>query len=394
MIRRHDDLAVRMARAALTQVIEPADAFGSVLVDCWGPVRTVNVILGKDHPSSAEWRALGERAGQFRASLERWQRKRSYVNPDQALDCIARLDGGLLIPEDPEWPSALNDLGSQKPLGLWWIGRPIMPSLARTVSVVGSREATQYGTQATRRFVRWLVEHGFSAASGGAYGIDAATHSAALDHGNGAEMPTFAVLAGGLDQFYPAGNQRLLEQIVDHGSVLSELPPGFRPNRYRFLHRNRLLAALSSATLIVEARWRSGAQNTAGHALSLGREVGAVPGPIDSASSAGCHRLLRDSPALLIADESDLAELVGWKDDQQLTVEPHDAASTNVPVLDGLSDEARLIFEALPLRSGTSVDKLCAITGSSAGDVLRQLVRLQRAGRSEKVAGGWRKILA
>lgn len=393
MTQAGNDKSIRITRAALTQVIEPADTYGSVLVDRWGPARTLDVILRDDHPSGAEWQSLGEHAGKFRDALGRWQRKNSYVNPERALDRITSMGGGLLIPEDPEWPLALDDLGPQKPLGLWWIGRPEVPSSTKTIAIVGSREATNYGTHATQRFVRWLAAHHFCVASGGAYGIDAAAHRAALDHGTGENMPTFAVLAGGLDQFYPAGNHLLLKQIAEHGTVLSELPPGFRPNRYRFLHRNRLLASLSTATLVVEARWRSGAQNTAGHALELGREVGAVPGPVDSASSTGCHRLLRETPAQLIADESDLADLVGWDEDLTVAVEPHGTDESG-SVLDGLSDQARMIFEALPVRSGTTIDKLCSITGSSAGEVMRQLVRLQRAGRSEKVASGWRKIVA
>lgn len=392
MTRSKDTDQTRLARAGLSQVIEPADAFGALLVERWSPVRTLNIIVGQEHPSSAEWQALGEHSGQFRTALERWKRKRSYVNPERALATIESMGGGFLTPEDPDWPVSLDDLGPQAPLGLWWLGRAALPPAQNIVAVVGSREATSYGTTVTTRFVQWLVEKGYCAASGGAYGIDAATHRAALASADGRTLPTIAVLAGGLDQFYPAGNHRLIEQIAEQGSVLAELPPGFRPNRYRFLHRNRLLAALSSSTLIVEARWRSGAQNTAGHAMGLGREVGVVPGPIDSAASSGCHRLLRETPAALIAAESDLAELVGWTAESGGSSPLVSKEATPDTVLDGLEDGTRVIFESLPIRMGTSLDKICAITGSSAGETLRHLVRLQRRGLAEKIATGWRKV--
>ncbi|MGO1184411.1 MAG: DNA-processing protein DprA [Micrococcaceae bacterium] len=393
MNRTLDGDPIRIARAGLSQVIEPADTYGALVVQRWGPVKTLDIILEREHPSSGEWQALGEHSGQFRSALERWKRKRAYVNPGRALETMESLGGGLLIPEDPQWPAALDDLGPQKPLGLWWLGRLELPPLSNVVAVVGSREATNYGTHVTTRFVDWLVDKGYCVASGGAYGIDAAAHHAALSRGDARTIPTIAVLAGGLDQFYPAGNHRLIGQIAHQGAVLSELPPGYRPNRYRFLHRNRLLAALAVSTLIVEARWRSGAQNTAGHALGLGREVGVVPGPIDSAASSGCHRLLRESPASLIASESDLGELVGWAQASAALTEDESGDSISETALDGLHDDARVVLEALPVRTGTSVDKICSITGHPAGEVLRHLVRLQRAGRIEKIASGWRKVL-
>ena len=145
--------------------------------------------------------------------------------------------------------------------------------------------------------------------SGGAYGIDAHAHRAALAGGSSGSMPTIAVMAGGVDRFYPSGNEELLRTVANQGAVLAEVPPGSAPTRYRFLQRNRLIAALASVTVVVEARWRSGALNTAHHAETLGRAVGAVPGSVHSANSAGCHRLLREGGAVCVTDAGEVAEL-------------------------------------------------------------------------------------
>jgi DNA processing protein len=155
-----------------------------------------------------------------------------------------------------------------------------------------------------------LAQRGICIVSGLAYGIDAHAHRAALAGSQGEGPATLAVLAGGLDRDYPSGNADLAAAIRGNGLTLSELPPGSAPTRYRFLQRNRIIAALAGVTCVVEARWRSGALNTAHHAETIARHVAAVPGSVHSANSAGCHRLLKDGSAVLVSDAAELAELL------------------------------------------------------------------------------------
>ena len=152
-----------------------------------------------------------------------------------------------------------------------------------------------------------LAGHGVSVVSGAAYGIDGAAHRAALTAGG----TTIALLAGGADRPYPAGHGELIERIAASGAVVSEAPCGTTPTKWRFLQRNRLIAALSDATVVVEAGWRSGSLNTAAHAAALSRPLGAVPGPVTSAASAGCHRLLREFDARCVTNSADALELLG-----------------------------------------------------------------------------------
>ena len=176
---------------------------------------------------------------------------------------------------------------------------------------------TNYGEHVTIELVGGLVDRGFAIAAGGAYGIEGTAHRAALANGG----KTIAVLAGGVDRFYPSGHETLLTRVVERGAVVSEVAPGTAPTKWRFLQRNRILAALGRTTVVVEAGWRSGSLNTAGHAAALGRPVGAFPGSVTSSASAGAHRLIRESGATLVTDAGDVAALVGAAD-EPVTAEP------------------------------------------------------------------------
>jgi DNA processing protein len=199
-------------------------------------------------------------------------------------------------------------------------------------------------------------------------------------------MPTIAVMAGGVDRFYPSGNEELLRTVANQGAVLAEVPPGSAPTRYRFLQRNRLIAALASVTVVVEARWRSGALNTAHHAETLGRAVGAVPGSVHSANSAGCHRLLREGGAVCVTDAGEVAELASPSGESLPEVKAGRAA-----VQDGLTLEDLILLDALPLRATTSVEKLTAVAGLSADSVRAGLGRLGLLGLAESHRGGWKR---
>lgn len=246
------------------------------------------------------------------------------------------------------------------------------------------------------------------------YGVDAAAHRAALRTAseqaaaarpavvsadcssdgptNGTRpAPTLAVLAGGLDRFYPAGNEGLLQEVALKGLLLSEMPPGSAPTRHRFLQRNRLIAALGMVTVITEARWRSGAQSTAHHALTLGREVGVVPGSVFSAASAGCHRLLRETPAQLVRDAADVLSLVtGDEAAPYHAVQPELPAPAGVEQLqDGLGEAQRLLLDALPRRGLSSPGQLSSVAGLPLPTVLAELTRLQLSGHARTRNGHW-----
>lgn len=150
-----------------------------------------------------------------------------------------------------------------------------------------------------------LTDHGWTIVSGAAYGIDGMAHRAAL----ACDGNTVAVLAGGVDRFYPTGHDELLGRIAEAGVIVSELPVGSAPTKWRFLQRNRIIAAIAQKTFMVEAGHRSGSLNTAGHALAIGRPVGAVPGPVTSVASAGRHRLIREHGATLITTAEEVNEL-------------------------------------------------------------------------------------
>ncbi|MEN8602920.1 DNA-processing protein DprA [Microbacterium rhizosphaerae] len=216
----------------------------------------------------------------------------------------------MISVEDLNWPAEMQQLGIHAPIALWLSGTPsgLEGVTARRIALVGARAATSYGEHITMELAADLATQGRIIISGGAYGIDGAAHRAAMMAEPGS---TVAVLANGLDLYYPVGNQQLFERIKDGGGLLlSELPPGSSPTRWRFLQRNRILAALAGATVVVEAGYRSGTLNVAAQAHALGRPIGAVPGPVTSPASAGCHRLLQEGIATIVTDARDATDLL------------------------------------------------------------------------------------
>lgn len=210
----------------------------------------------------------------------------------------------FIWPSHPNWPPQLNDLNSRRPIGIWYQG-DIENMNPISVAIVGARSASNYGEQISADIAMKLATLNIDVVSGGAFGIDASAHHGALQ-GDGF---TISVMAGGVDVHYPKTNSRLFERICESGLILSEVPPGTVPIRHRFLIRNRIIAALATATLVVEARIKSGAMSTAGEAAQIGRDVMAIPGSIHSASSAGCHQLIRDG-AILVTDVREICELI------------------------------------------------------------------------------------
>ncbi|GGI74800.1 DNA processing protein DprA [Pseudarthrobacter scleromae] len=385
----------RRSRAALSRLMEPQDAAGLALVQAAGAVDALRIATGQlsagpelereitallsDGGSGTSWAGMA-------ASLKRWHPRIPDLAPERDLATMARLGGRLIIPSDELWPVQLADLGIQEPICLWWRGQEQpLPGAATSIALVGSRDSTSYGAAVTGDLAYSLAQRGFTVVSGGAYGIDAHAHRAALAGASGA-VPTIAVMAGGVDRFYPSGNEDLLRAVSNQGAVLAEVPPGSAPTRYRFLQRNRIIAALSAVTVVVEARWRSGALNTAHHAETLGRAVGAVPGSVHSANSAGCHRLLRDGGAVCVTDAAEVAELAGPSGSAL-----PDARHGQAAVQDGLTLEDLILLDALPLRSVTSVEKLSVVAGLAQESVRAGLGRLGLLGLAVSERGGWKR---
>lgn len=226
------------------------------------------------------------------------------VNLADIYSSIKSCGGEVLIPEDSQWPVMLNDL-QVPPIALIVKGDKSVLA-QRSLAIVGTRNPSPYGIRAAQEFSAGFVDREWAIVSGGAYGIDSAAHKGALI----AEGVTIAVTASGLDSNYPAGNQRLFDEITENGAIVTEYLPGSIARPHRFLVRNRIIAALSQGTLVVEAAFRSGSLRTARDAAELARPVMAIPGPITSPTSEGCHRLIGERSAELVTSVLDAQELL------------------------------------------------------------------------------------
>ncbi|SNR85474.1 DNA-processing protein DprA [Blastococcus mobilis] len=380
---------LRRARAWLSRAVEPGT------IDLWRYVEDVG-------PVEAVRRLRSGRAPERVRSLvgARAEQDATLADLARAERCGAR----LVIPEDDEWPAlplhALTvavsaEPGNRRdqsdrtkapvpPMGLWVLGAQRLDELVdRSVAIVGSRASTAYGEHVAAELGHQLGERGWTVVSGGAFGIDAAAHRGALAAG----APTLAVLACGVDRPYPAAHGALFHRIAETGLLVSEWPPGCAPLRHRFLVRNRLIAALTRGTVVVEAAARSGAQATAQRARRLGRGVLVVPGPITSAMSVGCHELLRDEQAgaTLVASADHIIEAVGG-----IGTDLADLPERPSGPRDGLSDLAARVLDACPVRSGVTPERLAAIAGCDVLEVLRVLPALELADLVEWTGTGWR----
>ena len=369
----------RLARAAWSRIAEPRDTEAGALVQALGASAALDwLIVTARAWSDPPVLAAG---AHWHAAAKRWIPRLSTLDPLRELEVLARRGGRLLVPTDPEWPEALADLGTDAPPCLWLLGDPAALQPA-AVAVVGSRACSPYGAEITGAITSELAAEDATIVSGGAFGVDAAAHRATLA-GDG--LPV-AVMAGGLDRFYPAGNAALLAEVARSGAVLSEVPPGSSPMRHRFLSRNRLIAALAEVVVVVEASWRSGALNTAGHAADLGRTVAAVPGPVTSSTSAGCHRLIREG-AVCVTDAAEVLELLGPLDATRGPAPPPVAPG----LLDGLDATQAVVLDALPARAGAELTGLVRSSGLAEPDVRSALGFLELAGRVERDGVRWRR---
>lgn len=371
----------RLARAAWTRLAEPGDLVAGAAIAVLGAGEVLRHVL-EAQPLPA---TLPDDAGvcfsaaQLQAALERWVARRAELAPQRDVATVERLGGRLVVPGDAEWPRGVDELGVAAPPALWVLGAlPIGATTARSLAVVGSRASTSYGEHMAGDLAAGLADRNITVVSGAAFGIDAAAHKGALAGGG----PTVAVLACGVDRYYPRAHEGLLRRIAAEGLVIAEVAPGSKPMRGRFLQRNRLIAALSGATVVVEAAWRSGALSTASHAAGLGRPLGAVPGPVTSATSAGCHRMLRELGATCVTDAAEAAELV-----QPIGEELPEPPSVPRAEHDDLSPTQLRVLDALPLRSGVGVSRLASVAGLAERDVVASLGSLALAGLAVSRAG-------
>ncbi len=366
----------------------PAWAYLSRVAE--GPCDELAALVVRVGPREAADRV---RRGQVTETLaRRTESRRDIDRAAEDLEILYRRGGRLVTPDDDEWPLlAFASFGGiplrdraegRPPLALWVIGPQRLDAVAdRAAAIVGTRACTAYGEHVAAELSAGLAEHAVAVISGGAYGVDGAAHRAAL----ASDGVTVAVLAGGIDVLYPAGHSALLHRIGGSGLLVSEYPPGVRPARFRFLTRNRLVAALSSATVVVEAGIRSGAASTAAWARALGRVVCAVPGPVTSRASAGCHVLLQ-SGAQLVTRADEVREIVGRAGEFAGDL-PRPAAA-----LDAVSESERLVYEALPARGARTPDEIAVASGLPPAEVLGPLAMLEIAGLVQRHEGRWQLV--
>ncbi|UUU39750.1 DNA-processing protein DprA [Streptomyces sp. NBC_00162] len=361
-----------LARAALTRVLEPGEERGGRWLREYGAVGLIRMLTGPEAEVAAPAGVGGERLAGYR-------RRAALADPRRDLALAAESGGRFVCPGSPEWPTQLDDLGDARPVGLWLRGRPNLRTWAlRSVAVVGARACTPYGAHMAQILAAGLAERGWVVVSGAAYGIDGAAHRGALASGGA----TAAVLACGVDVAYPRGHAGLLGRIAGQGLVLGELAPGSHPTPSRFVLRNRVIAALTRGTVVVEAAHRSGSLVTARRAQELGRFTMGVPGPATSGLSAGVHELLRGE-AVLVTDAAEVVELVGSIGEL--------APERRGPVLarDLLDPETGRVLEALPAGRPVQVEEVALASGNGTDEVIGRLYELHSLGFVERQGEGW-----
>lgn len=366
--------ADRLARVVLSCGVEPGDGTTSSLIQQLGPVRALEQSLVATSDTGV--------AEQLAARL-------SEVDPARRLEQAAKCGIRFLVPGDPEWPTGLDRLDDAvttdgfggTPPGLWAKGPMPLTELDTSVAVVGSRAASVYGVEVTRAICRQLALARVPVVSGGALGIDFVAHDSTL----GAGGATAAVLACGVDRVYPAQNRLLLQHLAAEFAVVSEQPPGSAPTRLRFLARNRLIAATTAGTVIVEAALRSGALNTIGWAERINRHVMCVPGPVTSYTSQGVNNLLREGRGTVVTGGAEVLELVGATG-EHLLEEPRGEERPR----DDLTPTERQVVEWVPVSEHAQVDSIARLCGLHIRTTEGALRRLKDKGFVRLTEEGWR----
>ncbi len=358
----HED---RYARAAWSRLAEPGDHRAHELIGRHGAVAALKRVLD-GHPDTPE---------NFRLRASR-------LDVERDLEIGHKVGARVVCPGDGDWPSGVDTLDTP-PICLWVRGGLGLADLERrSVAVVGARACTAYGDRVATELGAGLADRAYAVVSGAAFGIDAAAHRGAL----AVQGPTVAVLAGGVERSYPAAHDTLIRAIAEQGAVISEVAPGSAPTRPRFLLRNRLIATMTTGTVVVEAGLRSGALNTARTAAEHGRPVGVVPGPVTSMVSAGCHQARRDGFAEIVTDVAEVIDLVG-----SIGVDAAPRRSAPVRVTDGLDPADSVTLASVPIRSPATASSIAVAAGMSAAAVLSSLGRLELLDLVTRDGEGWRK---
>ena len=359
----------RIARATLLRIAEPGVAALVAHVERCGVQATL-----------ADIRA-GRRIGDVDVAGMRHRLGKTSGEAD--LETMSRFGARLVCPGDAEWPASLDDLNNVglPAFGLWVAGPlSLADATATSVAIVGTRTATDYGAGVAADMAYELAERCWAVVSGLAYGIDTAAHRGALS----AAGTTVGVLACGLDTPYPSGNRPLYDRLIAEGLVISEHPPGSAPQRQRFLIRNRVIAALSIGTVVVEMALRSGARSTASHAASLYRHVMCVPGPVTSAMSGGCHRLLRERPeTVLVTNAAEVVEQCGHMGD----LAPRESGPSQTR--DMLGPMVARVFEGVPVKRPADLAGIANASGVGMDVADAALSALVTAGLVERVEDRW-----
>ncbi|GAA3284741.1 DNA-processing protein DprA [Dactylosporangium vinaceum] len=378
------------ARMALAVLVEPGCRELGQLVRTVGPVEALECLVQERGISVAL--AGAARARLYLAGVRKSQDVGTQLAQRMA-ERAEHIGARIITAADDEWPPALDDLvkasrtgsalrrDTDPPLCVWLRG-PLRfaETLERSVSVVGARAVTGYGAYVASEFGYGLAEEGFTVVSGAALGVDVTAHRGALAGGG----PTVAVMACGIDKSYPAANAGVIEQIATEGLLVTEWPPGTEPHKTRFLTRNRVIAAATLGTVIVEAGSRSGARSTLGYARLLGRKTMVVPGPINSAMSIGCHMELREPGTTLVTRVEEIVEEIGSIGE---LAEPIVGGLRPEDVLDSL--QARILDAVRPRKAATA-EYIAAVAGVSGRDARRNLPLLVELGFVVSTADGYR----
>jgi DNA processing protein len=367
----------RLALIALACLVEPGNRELGMLLRQHGPARALHLLLDGQQPSPALVESVHGR-------LETLAVHDVGRFAEEALEHAARLGARIVTPLDEEWPMQFADLArisrddgdrqhrdTDPPVCLWVRGAPLLAeALDRSVAIVGSRAASSYGQHVAGELAYGLAMRDWTVVSGGAFGIDAAAHRATIAAGG----LTVAVLACGVDKPYPVSHGGLFEQITDDGLLISEWPPGAAPYRMRFLTRNRVIAAATRGTVMVEAGARSGARNTLTHARLLHRPAMVVPGPVTSAVSVGCHAELRRPGTMLVSRFDEVIEEIGAVG--ELSALPQGAERPE----DVLDATGQRLLDAVQVRKALSAEEIAAGAGLSGREARRTLPLLEMYG--------------
>ncbi|MEJ7707488.1 MAG: DNA-processing protein DprA [Nocardioidaceae bacterium] len=368
----------RRARIVMSRIVEPGDVDACQLIS--------------EHSAAALLTRLRSSRDHMKTKVGDWRERLDRADYDTLMQRAASVGARYVCPGDEEWLDRASDLAVLEdqpsdrrggaPFGLWLRGNGQLAELgARSVAVVGARAATAYGEHVAGDLAFGCGSKGFTVVSGGAFGIDAAAHRGVLASGG----LTVAVLASGIDRLYPEGNAQLLREISTTGLLVSEAAPGCVPTKSRFLVRNRLIAALSRGTVVVEAALRSGSLNTARWARDVSRPVMGIPGPVTSRSSEGVHQLLRQPETLLVTDADEVIEHISPAGEGLAPIKQGDTRPGDV-----LDQRSRQLLDALPLRRAATSQSIAQAAGLHHDDVLNRLVGLQHLGAVEEHGGKWR----